>query len=284
MLNALTIDVEDWYHPELVRAHVPASQRFSQISTSTHYVLDLLEECGCRATFFVVGEVLQDQPDLVTAVLQAGHELGCHGMSHVPLWDLTPDRLRADLHEFIATCHAIAPGASVIGFRAPTFSLDNRTSWALPILAEFGYRYDSSIFPARTPMYGVAGGPLVPYRPSLQDVAVEDPRGPMLEFPMSVWSFLGIRLPICGGFYLRTLPMALVHHGLRRINQQRSFTLYAHPWEVYPGTPRWPLPLFARFATYHHIDAMRQRLADLISAFRMAPMRDVLEARGDLRL
>ena len=283
MLNALTIDVEDWYHPQLVRHYVPAGECQPQIEQSTMALLDMLQEHACKATFFVVGEVVKCHPRLVETILKQGHELGCHGMSHRPLWQLTPDQFRSELEEFSNVLNQAVGGVQVIGFRAPTFSLDNRTRWALPILADFGYHYDSSIFPSRTPLYGVAGSPLVPYRLSAQDVRFADEKGPVLEFPMSVWTWAGVRLPVCGGFYLRALPLAFVHACLRQINQQRPFAIYVHPWEAFVDTPRVRLPLLSRWVTYYNIGDMRRKLENLLGSFSFAPMKTVLEGMAKSR-
>ena len=295
MLNALTIDVEDWYHPELVRSRVSldgaeAGAARPQIEESTGALLDLLRQRGIKATFFIVGEIAQRHPRLIQAIAAEGHELGCHGMDHRPLWDLTPDQFRSDLAQFAAIMSSVVPGVDIIGFRAPTFSLENRTSWALTVLGSLGYHYDSSIFPLRTPVYGVSGGPLHPYRPSLSNVAQVESRpqsggnsqSTVLEFPMSVWSWAGLRVPICGGFYLRVLPFQFVRSALKQINRQRPFVLYVHPWETFAGTPRLPLPLASRFITYYHLQDMMARLTALLDAFSFAPMRTVLEGMGEL--
>jgi len=288
MRNALTIDLEDWYHPELVRHHLPASGasedevRRTLIERSTRQLLDLLRERGIAATFFVVGEVAQQRPQLIQAIAAQGHEVACHGMSHKPLWDMTASSFGAELDAFEALMSEVVPRADIIGFRAPTFSLDNRTRWALEVLADHGYRYDSSVFPARTPVYGVATAPLVPYHPSSQDVAAVDERTQLVEFPMSVWPLLGWRLPVSGGFYLRALPFGLVRHGLRQINRQRPFAVYVHPWEIQPDTPRLRLPITSRFVTYYNINGMLPRLTSLLDTFSFAPMRTVLEEMGKL--
>jgi polysaccharide deacetylase family protein (PEP-CTERM system associated) len=309
MRNALTIDLEDWYHPELVRHRLPtagpedsemstrrsdaqssgfpdggerADEWGEQIEQSTQLLLNLLRERGTKATFFVVGEIARRHPRLLAAIVEQGHELACHGMSHRPLWQMTPHEFRAELREFAQIASGVVPGAEVIGFRAPTFSLDNRTRWALGILTELGYRYDSSIFPAKTPVYGVSNGPLVPYRPSMQDVALTDQGGALVEFPMSVWTWAGLRVPVCGGFYLRALPFGFIKYSLRQINQSRPFTIYVHPWETCPDTPRLALPLVSRFVTYYNIGAMMHRLVGLLDAFSFAPMRTVLEEMGEL--
>jgi polysaccharide deacetylase family protein (PEP-CTERM system associated) len=296
MLNALTIDVEDWYHPELVRSHVSLRDGHlgaitPQIEASTGALLELLRQKGIRATFFVVGDIVQRHPRLIQAIVAEGHELGCHGMDHRPLWELTPGEFRSELEKFGGIMSSVVPGAEIIGFRAPTFSLDNRTRWALTVLGSLGYHYDSSIFPIRTPVYGVSGGPLYPYHPSLGNVAAEaEPRhelgengqGTLLEFPMTVWSWAGLRVPVSGGFYLRALPLKFILLALRRVNRQRPFVLYVHPWETFAGTPRLPLPLTSWLITYYHLRGMMARLKTLLDAFSFAPMRTVLQEMGGL--
>lgn len=287
MRNALTIDLEDWYHPELVRPRLGSAEPKPQADQSTQQLLELLRSRGVKATFFVVGEVARRSPGLLRSIAAEGHEIACHGMSHRPLWKMTPDEFRQELAEFGSLIAEILPGHRVEGYRAPTFSLDNRTRWALTILAEMGYHYDSSVFPLRTPLYGVAGGPIEPYFPSPDDVAVADqgprsrssggqPSSSVLEFPMSVWTWAGLRVPVSGGVYLRALPMRLITWCLRQINKKRPFVIYVHPWEAYAQTPRLALPLPSRLATYHNMGAVLPRIAALLDEFSFAPMRTVV--------
>ncbi len=281
MLNALTIDLEDWYHPELVRPGLPPGQPEAQIEQSTMVLLDLLASRRIEATFFIVGEVAVRHPQLIRAIAEGGHELACHGMSHYPLWQMSPDQFGMELAEFARVMEELLPGLEIAGFRAPTFSLDRRTGWALGKLVEAGYRYDSSIFPMRTPLYGVSNAPLFPYRPAAEDITRAD-GGSVVEFPLSVWSRVGIRVPVCGGFYLRVLPLGFLKACLRDINRERPFVIYLHPWEAYAGTPRLSLPALSRWATYHNAASMLDRLTAILDAFDFAPMRTVLAERGDL--
>lgn len=283
MLNALTIDVEDWYQPELVRHHLSGQEKEGQIEQSGRAVLELLRQHGIKATFFVVGEIARRHPRLIEEVVGHGHELGCHGMSHRPLWELTPDEFRRELQQFAGIVDEIVPGVPISGFRAPTFSLDNRSRWALGILREFGYHYDSSVFPTRTPVYGVSGCPLLPYRPSDDDITVVDEQAELIEFPMSVWRWAGLRVPVCGGFYLRALPWPFVRFCLREISSSRPFVIYVHPWETYTETPRLSLPALSGFITYYNMGKMVDRLTRLLEMFRFAPMKTALEEMGELR-
>jgi polysaccharide deacetylase family protein (PEP-CTERM system associated) len=285
--NALTIDLEDWYHPELVRPRLGPDEPKPQIDQSAQALLELLHSRGVQATFFIVGDVASKAPDLVRRIAEAGHEVACHGMSHRPLWKMTPNEFRQELTDFGRLMAAILPGYRLEGYRAPTFSLDNSTRWALTVLREMGYHYDSSVFPLRTPLYGVAGGPLEPYFPSPDNVAAADhgassrssagqASNPVLEFPMSVWSWAGLRVPVSGGVYLRALPMRMITWCLRQISKHRPFVVYVHPWEAYPLTPRLALPLPSRLATYYNTRAVLPRLSALLDQFSFAPMRTVV--------
>ena len=158
VINALSFDVEDWYHPELVREVV--KEPHSQIMESTRPIIDLLDRYRIKASFFIVGEIAEQNPDLVETIFLKGHEIGCHGYSHKPLWVLNESLFRRELELFHSVMERILGKVKIKGFRAPTFSLDDRTQWALRILGDFGYQYDASLFPAKiNPLYGVRGGP-----------------------------------------------------------------------------------------------------------------------------
>lgn len=277
MYNALTIDLEEWYHPELVRPHVALEETMAQVEAATRPILDLLERHKVRATFFVVGEVAQCTPDLIREITERGHEISCHGMSHRPLHALGPEGFRAELERFAEVMRAIGL-EGVAGYRAPTFSLDNETRWAVPILAEFGYVYDASIFPLRTPLYGVPDCPPTPYRLGGEDVTRPDPQGLLWEFPMSVGRLGCWKVPICGGSYLRLAPFFAVRALLARLNARGwPFVIYLHPWETYPRTPRRPeLAWWERIVTYANAEGTLAKLERLLQSFNLAPMHDVL--------
>jgi polysaccharide deacetylase family protein (PEP-CTERM system associated) len=274
---AFTVDVEDWYHPELVRRHGPPRDPRSRVEASTAPILDLLERHGTLATFFVVGEVIRSAPSLLRRIASAGHEIGCHTHTHRPLWDLTPESFREELREFRAAVGGILPGVEVRGFRAPTFSMDHRTTWALEVLAEEGYTYDSSVVPTRGPLYGCPGAPLGIYRPAPGDLSRHDPSGPIVEFPAPVVALPGWRVPVGGGFYLRQLPWFVYKRLVASVLRRRDFFLYLHPWETDSAAPRHPLPLAARVATYRGISGMLSKVERLLRSFRFTTMREVVK-------
>ena len=278
MLSALSIDLEAWYHAELLRRLVDPARADPQLAAATQPVLDLLARRRVRATFFVVGEVLEREPDLVRRIAGSGHEVGCHGWSHRPLWDLDPASFREELARFRAAMAQLGLPPAV-GYRAPTFSLGPGTAWALGELAAAGYRYDTSLFPRRMGLYGVPGAPLQPYRPAGDGLCRHDPRGALIEFPLAAWRVFGVTVPVAGGFYLRALPFPFLRAGLRRIQAEgRPFVLYLHPWEGHPLTPRVKgLGLLERWVTYTGARNLLPRLEALTREFAFAPVREVLD-------
>ena len=155
--------------------------------------------------------------------------------------------------------------------------MDNSTSWVLRVLKQYGFKYDSSIFPTKTMLYGVPNAPLHPYRPSTSDMAKHDPEGDIIEFPLSVVK-LGKNIPISGGFYFRALPLWFLRFAIRRVNMARPAIIYIHPWETYPETPRLDsMPLFSRFITYHGINSALKKVEGLLEKFEFKPLREFLE-------
>jgi polysaccharide deacetylase family protein (PEP-CTERM system associated) len=276
MKHILSFDLEEWYHGELIARHTPSEARIPQVEQGLLSVLSLLDECDTRATFFVVGEVLRDNPGLVEKIAAAGHEIACHGMDHTNLWHLDAQSFARDLHSFQRLLSDVLPGYVPLGFRAPMFSLDRRTAWALRVLKDAGYRYDSSVFPAQTGYYGVGYAPLAPYSASLADPGIVDGDGGLLEVPLTVLPLWKLRVPIAGGTYMRLLPYAVWERLLHSVGRRRPLVLYAHPWEFNAATPRRPLPLLERFALYYNIPRNLTKLRRLLKRFEFGPIRDVL--------
>lgn len=263
---ALTVDVEDWHHPELVRHRARADGAApSVVEEGTLALLELFRRHGARGTFFVLGEVASRRPALVRRIAEAGHEIACHGMTHRPLWALDPESFRRELREFRAAIRDALGHDPVTGFRAPTFSLDRSTAWALRVLAEEGFTWDSSVFPRRVRMYGVDGAPLGAYRPALDDPARHDPHGPIAEIPVTVVRAFGGRLPVAGGFYLRALPFGFVLGALARAARERACVLYIHPWECVARLPRIALPPWDALITYHGLGGVPGKLDRILA-------------------
>jgi len=273
-INALSIDLEEWYHSELVEGR---RSSFSQVEEATIPILDLLDRYQTKASFFVVGEVAVQNPRLIQSIFQRGHEIGCHTFSHKLVWNLDEVLFQDELQRFQSVMEKILGKIKIKGFRAPCFSIDNRNQWALKVLLDFGYQYDASIFPLKiNPLYGVSGALTRPYRISLEDVRKEDPHSPLMEFPLCPLMIGRLKIPISGGFYLRALPLPFLLWGLRRINRTQPFLVYFHPWEGYEKTPRFKLPLYNRLISYYGITSALKKFEFLLKHFKFARVDQIL--------
>ena len=273
-INALSFDLEEWYHSELVEGK---RSPFSQAEEATRPILDLLDRYQTKASFFVVGEVAEQNPHLIQSIYEGGHEIGCHTFSHKLVWNLDENLFRGELERFRSVIEKILGKVKIKGFRAPCFSIDNRNKWALKVLSSFGYQYDASIFPLKiNPLYGVRGAPTQPYRISFEDVRKVDSESPLMEFPLCPLMIGRLKIPISGGFYLRALPLSFIYWGLKKINQSKPFILYFHPWESYAKTPRFKLPFCNRVISYYGISSALKKLEFLLEHFKFARVDQVL--------
>jgi polysaccharide deacetylase family protein (PEP-CTERM system associated) len=276
--NILCVDVEDWYHPEYLRSN--AKNEVERITVSFSKTLDLVEESNANATFFVVGEIAERHPEILDQIFDNQHEIAFHGYHHDPLWTLDADALRKEIEKYDSLVRSNT-GEKCIGFRAPSYSMESRTSWALDVLEEQRYVYDSSIFPLRTPLYGVRGAPITPYHPSSKNITQQDERRKLIEFPALVYPILGLRVPAGGGFYLRLLPVYLIDKAIRKMNKNGfPAVLSFHPWELDDCTPRLTLAPLKSFVTYYNLKATKRKLRSLVSRFRFTSFRNWIEDYG----
>jgi polysaccharide deacetylase family protein (PEP-CTERM system associated) len=275
-----SFDIEDWHHSELNRPGGGARPLESIVRPGTERILDLLRRHRLRSTFFVLGCVVREHPDLIRRMVDEGHELACHGMEHRPVWRATPGTFRDELREFRQVVTDALGEFPVIGFRAPTFSIDRSNPWALDVLRSEGYRYDSSIFPMKVKMYGTPGAPCWIYRPSPADLTRHDPHADLVEFPVATAQVYKLRFPVGGGFYLRALPLPLFRAGLDYILRRRPFVLYLHPRELAPESERMPLDPVNGFITYVNLHTVVEKLEHLFARYDWAPMREILESEG----
>jgi len=268
MLNALTVDFEDWYQG-LEIPHTRWEGYEDRIVPSTRRLLQVFREAGARATFFVLGTTAERHPELITEMAGLGHEIATHGWSHTFVYRMSPDGFRAELERSLALLSSLA-GRQVIGHRAPFFSITNESLWALDILAKLGIRYDSSIFPVWNYRYGIVGAPRWPY-------TIGEGAHALREFPVTTWKLLGNNVPVAGGAYFRIYPYALTRHVYRSINRQgRPVSFYIHPWELDVDQPRIPLPARIAATHYANLGSTEPRLRQLLRDFRFAPMSEVL--------
>lgn len=276
--GAFTVDVEDYFQVDALSRTVARDQwdRFPRrVFDNTARLLDLLDRHAVRGTFFVLGWVAQREPAVVREIARRGHEIACHGMSHRLVYSQSQDEFRQETRDSKALLEDLAQ-CEVIGYRAATYSIVDRSLWALDVIWEAGFRYDSSIFPVRHDRYGIPGSPLAPYR-------CTTPLGRELtEFPLTAASALGASLPMAGGGYFRIYPYPFFRWGLRQVRRAgRPIVFYLHPWEVDPGQPRVAnLPWRSRFRHYVNLARTMPRLERLLTDFRFGTMREVLAARG----
>jgi polysaccharide deacetylase family protein (PEP-CTERM system associated) len=274
MLNAMTVDVEDYFHVSAFAGVVSQSQWLSyesRICRNTERMLDVLDEAGVRATFFVLGWVAEQFPDLVKRIHRAGHELASHSYDHGLVYAKTPEEFRDDLRRAKAAIED-ASGVAVVGYRAPSYSVVERSLWALDVLVSEGYSYDSSIYPIRHDRYGIPTWPRHIHR-------VERAGGSLWELPGSTVRYMGMNLPMGGGGYFRLLPYDWTRMGIRRLNEQegRPAIFYLHPWELDPDQPRLNAGALSRFRHYTNLDQTEPRLRRLLRDFQFGAISQVLE-------
>jgi len=278
----LSFDVEEHFRIEAA-AGIATDARAADVYAgrmreSTLWILDLLAGRQILATFFFLGKIAEQHPDLVRRVHDAGHEVGSHGWDHRRLVAMTPDEFREDLRMSMDALQQ-ATGAAVLGYRAPTFSLVRRTAWAIDVLVESGIAYDSSIYPVRHDRYGIPDAPRDPF-------LAQGPGLEILEIPPASCEVAGVNLPVGGGGYFRLLPYRLMGFALRRSRRDprcRATMLYFHPWEFDPQQPRLPLRGLNRFRTYVGVGRTRARLTRLTEAFTFQRAIDVARALMERR-
>jgi polysaccharide deacetylase family protein (PEP-CTERM system associated) len=278
VVNAMTVDVEDYFHVAALAKSIDRAQwdhMEYRVEENTRRLLDLFESSGIKATFFVLGWVARRSPDLVREIHRRGHEVASHGMSHKLVFDQSPKEFAEETFDAKALLEDII-GAAVLGYRASTYSITRRSLWALDILHEAGFVYDSSIFPIRHDVYGIPDASPVPSR-------IRTPAGAsIIEFPMSTAPTMGMRMPVSGGGYFRLLPYWLTRSGLRKLNRRfaRPFIFYLHPWEIDTGQPRIPTSRLSKFRHYTNIACCEARLRRLVSEFSFAPVNEVLRLQN----
>ena len=204
MKNILTIDVEEVFHGEYTR-NLRRHGSVFRTPCNIPDILRLLDEYNAEATFFMVGEVAERYPTVMEEIISKGHEVAFHSYDHKPLWEKTPKQLEKEIENFNVLLASVG-GEKCAGFRAPSFSLDDKTRWALNVLEKTGILYDSSVFPVWTPLYGLPSALVRPYKPSKEDLIKEDVDGEIWEFPLAIYQFWKLRIPAAGGFYLRFIP------------------------------------------------------------------------------
>jgi polysaccharide deacetylase family protein (PEP-CTERM system associated) len=271
----VSFDVEEHYRIESAAGlELDADQKAShddRLVPSCEWLLEQLGRHETRATFFILGQIARDYPKLVRDIDLAGHEIANHGWDHRRLHNLTPASFREDLR-LSKDALEQAIGKPVVGYRAPTFSVVPQTAWAVDVLVEMGFRYDSSIFPVRHDRYGVPRAPRAPFR-------LCGPGQEILELPIMTLRLWRMNLPVGGGGYFRLFPLPVLERGLKQVRlhcRPPVAMLYFHPWEFDPEQPRLPLRHVNHFRTYVGIRRSQQRLVTLLGRHRFTRAIDLL--------
>lgn len=273
VVNAITVDVEDYFHVSAFDGTIDRRDwdRFeTRVCGNTDRLLEIFDRAGVSATFFVLGWVAERFPALVRRIAANGHEVGSHGFDHRLVYAMTPAQFRADLRRSRAALEG-AIGQGVRGYRAPSFSITADAQWALDVLIEEGFLYDSSIFPIRHDRYGIPDAPRHPH-------TIRRSGGTIWEFPASTVRYAGVNLPVAGGGYFRLLPYAWTKWGIQRLNavERQPAIVYLHPWEIDPDQPRVGAPLVTRLRHYGNLSATYDRLARLLGEFPFGPLHTII--------
>lgn len=271
-MNALTVDVEDYYQTSGLNIPAELWSGFeNRVEDNTLRLLECFEKHKVHGTFFIVGNIAQRFPSLVKEIAGKGHEIGSHSNMHRMLNSMNSHVFREDIHTSRCMLEDIS-GQAVTQYRAPSWSLNSERYEWLAILEEEGYKIDSSIQPFQTPLSGTKGAPIMPFRPIINGKQLS-----IIEYPSTVWNWGPLRIPFLGGLYLRSMPLKVIGRLLQSINYTRTGMIYIHPWEIDPDQPRIHTNLMIRFAQYYRLDATERKLDWLLDNFAFHPLGYVVE-------
>ena len=266
MINALSVDVEDWYHAIETIPQSDWEKYEDRVVQNTNRVLDIFKEYNQKATFFILGCVAEKHPEIVKRIAEMGHEVATHGYSHTFVYKLSQDEFRDDLLRSIKVIEKESL-EKVLGHRATAWTITKETLWAIDILKDCGLKYDSSIFPIKTYLYGIPGAERFPH------IITKD----FYEFPASTIRICGRNFPLAGGFFFRLYPYQVIKFGIKTVNNaNKPAMIYIHPWDLDAKQPRVSgLPLKVR-RHYLNLDKTEGKLRRLLSDFKFAPIREIL--------
>ena len=272
--NALSVDVEEYYHAAIFRRgtqSIPLSSFESRVEQNVDQLLGLLKDHYAKATFFVLGEVAALHPAAVRRIAAEGHEVACHSDRHLDVSSMTPEEFRSDLQQAKKRIEDVI-GEPVIGYRAPNFSIRRAHTWAFATLLEEGFRYDSSVYPIAHDRYGERTSPRFPYE------IWRDGASFLIEFPIGTTRMFGWNMPIGGGGYFRLAPYSWTRLGFHRVNagERRPVMFYLHPWELDAEQPRPPMPWRDSFRHYVGVRKQVAKLSSLLTRFHFSTAREVL--------
>ena len=275
--NALTIDVEDYFHVSAFEKNINKDEwdNFpSRVEYNTRRLLDVFDERDLKATFFVLGWVAEREPELVRDIAERGHEVACHGYSHQLVYNQSKHVFREETLRSKSILEDLVQ-QPVLGYRAASYSITEASRWALDVLVSAGFSYDSSIFPIRHDRYGIPDAVSYPHAIKTLD------GNSIVEFPLSTATLFGLRFPVAGGGYFRLYPYSVTKAGLSQVNRfGNPFIFYLHPWEIDPEQPRIKAGLISRFRHYNNLNKCEKRLHRLMEDFKFCPVIEILRKQN----
>ena len=275
-MNILGIDFEEWFHPQLIQKYLTNEKKELKISNGLDKILDWLRKNNTIATFFVVGEIIYQKPEILDKIKSHGHEIGFHTMYHNRLDEenYNKEKFQDEIKLFNKLTNNISKG-----FRAPTFSLNEKCSWVIDVLEEYEYVYDSSIVPVKTKMYGMDKAEKNPYIISSKNLKQNNKNGQIKEFPLLVTKFMGKKIPAGGGFYLRTLPTKIIKNAIMKYEKESMpATFYIHSWELTPEyMPKIRMSKTDSFITYHNLEKSMERMTQILKEFNFTSFSEYLK-------
>lgn len=274
----LTFDLEFWYNSDFLKNYLPkdVDNLDDKILESTLPLLTLLKKNQIKATFFVLGQVAEKYPELIKKIHQDSHEIASHGYSHKVLSELKPKEFEEEIKKSVNLLKEIT-GENPLGFRAPNFSLTNQSRWAIPVLGKYGFKYDSSIFPVKTKLYGNSTAPFKNYKISKENIFKEDKKSKLIEFPLGVYHLNKIRIPIAGGIYFRLMPLFFYKKFLRSLLKRNDIILYFHPHELYNFIPKINAPWWKKKLKYWGVNKSYHKFEKLLKSFSFISIKEYFQ-------
>jgi polysaccharide deacetylase family protein (PEP-CTERM system associated) len=276
-LNAMTVDVEDYYQVSAFANNIDKSEwdKYpSRVNSNTSWLLELFAEHNIKATFFILGWVAEREPQLIKRISDLGHEVASHGYKHDLIYNQTKQVFKEETIKTKSILEDLT-GKAVNGYRAASYSITEKSIWAIDVLCEAGFKYDSSIFPIVHDRYGIPKAEFIPHKYRT------DSGNEIIEFPLSTVGIGNKRLPISGGGYFRLIPYWITQQGLKTINKKNvPFIFYMHPWEIDIEQPKIKSSFLSEFRHYQNLDKFKPRLIRLIEQFKFSTVEDVLTQNG----
>ncbi|MFH1835416.1 MAG: polysaccharide deacetylase family protein [Methanobacteriota archaeon] len=272
-MNALTFDVEEWFQVNCLRnvASDREDELESRVVEQTRKVLSILDEYDAKATFFLLGKVCEEHPELAIQIIEGGHEVASHGFGHQKVYEMTENEFTLDIDASIKSIES-ACGVKPIGYRAPNFSVTNDCNWIFDVLKEKGFSYDSSIYPSR----------IVNLNAPSKPTSLTKMSNGLWEVPGSTKSILGFRVPYGGGVFLRNKPYYLTKRLIKKENKKNQMTVtYMHPWELDPHHPKIPCSLKARVIHYSGLNHGEKILRNLLKDFEFKPIKEIINEQRE---